>query len=483
MPTRLHALLLSVILALFCAAPRTATGTPDEALARACVFEVALTYGADNEVATPVQPGFLVRSRATGIVGVTSYMPLHGATSASARFAGSEGRYDLEILTAMPGRDVALVRLVPVSEQGQAPAPALSPEQFLDLAPGDLRAGQTVWSLQASRLTGEVRAAPGLLAIEDQGPRSSRRPFDAPGWLFAKENNRQHSGCPLVDERGRLVGINVWGWPGAGARPLGLTATTVDDLFGQYDQEQQRARNKGEELKPIRVRDARQKFAGLKRAGSVFPALHFSKPPGDPAVAKRLLLSLRDDLSCGMCTGTGQLTDKDGGKRPATRKEKCTQCKGAGVKDRDEFAKIARRAARALTSLPQGTDEFDKVVDAFSDGVGTLVERRPPEFATRLREVGRAWFDPDRAERGDAVMFIGSIAGDGALGDWEKDVVVVELTDTKVRALAVAPEDSKLGKKGSALIAGVVAGFITGADGTPWIVLERVTAVPYSRRG
>lgn len=70
----------------------------------------------------------------------------------------------------------------------------------------------------------KAEAIAGLSKVQSQNVnRRADNPFDAPGWIYGNSNqDRLTSGCPMVDEQGRLVGINVWAWPGKESRPLGL---------------------------------------------------------------------------------------------------------------------------------------------------------------------------------------------------------------------------------------------------------------------
>ncbi|HLO40762.1 MAG TPA: hypothetical protein VK176_07045 [Phycisphaerales bacterium] len=458
---------------------------PTEGLARSVVFEISLAYGSKSSpIGTPIQPGFLVESTIPGIIGVTSFMGLNGATNATARFMDSDTPLEVEILTANPARDVALIRLTP-----SVPDPTFA-ERKLKLAPGEPRNGQSLWTLRASPTTGEVAAKVGLISIDDQGSRRSDRPFDAPGWLFATENNRQYSGSPLVDEEGRLAGINTWGWPSAQARPLGLNAVTVDDLFKKYQEAAKNAANLGKELKPIKVRDARREFGSIKSVGTVFPVLRYDHD-GSADKARGEAAGLLKGFQCTACEGDGTINEKtrerggsgEGSRQPRPPRgrpgNKCKACEGTGIKDKEAVVACAQRVARAITDIPLATDEYEKVLDQFAESAKELPGTVSSSVTKYLTEESRKWFDPERSPRGDAIMFTGSLSRDPSLAQWEKDVAIITPASGKARIMAIAPEDVKLGSGGGGtLFVGVIAGVVTGKNGEPWIVLDRVTAVP-----
>lgn len=448
---------------------------PDTALARKVVFEVSVRYPGE-QVGRFVQPGFLVGEDG---VGITSYNALHGASRAEAVFADAAHPFEVVILRAKPSLDLALIRLVNAKDAGSPPA------DFLTMAPGDLRDRQPVWTLKSSVAFDETKAMPGIVTISSQNVgRNTAMAFDAPGWISGDINqDRRTSGCPLVDERGRLVGVSVWSWPGA-SRPAGLTARAVDELLAEYAEDVQKAQDKGQPAPTIAVKDAKQKYHDAKLIGSIFPRMAWpegSGPRADSANARAK--QLRSDLQCPACKGTGKGPESGSDKRRARRAD-CPACEGSKFQKGDVLARKVALSAAAITSVPPGTEAYETMLGNLAEGVEECSELNSAAFASRLNDVARTQLDPKRIKRGEAVMFTGALQSDRALAEWDKDVVIISpgwSDDTRI--LAVSHDDGgKLGRAQSAVFVGIVTGTVTAGRDKNYVVLERVSAVPLRSR-
>lgn len=485
MPVVLRVLVTIAACVLGSATRAAAVDPPSTDLARRMVFEVSVQYPG-VQVGRLVQPGFLV---AEGGVGVTSYNALHGATAARAVFAGDPGSYEVVILRAEPSRDLALVRLKPADED----TPAL--ERYLPIAPGDLRDRQPVWTLKSSVVLDETKAAAGMVEVSSQNVgRNPGLAFDAPGWIGADVYQDRHtSGCPLVDERGRLVGLQVWSWPGEATRPVGLTARAIDDLLLAYADDCKKARDRDQPEPSIAVSDARRVYQGKVLIGSVFPRMSWgsvaaSRADGPNAEAKRLA----DNLKCSACSGSGRVPAKGGtpsrtGGVPgrASRQETCSACDGQRFLPPDRFEGVVARAARAIAAVPHGTDAHDALLGSLAEGAAASSAIDARTFASRLNDITRKQFDPSRLRRGDAVMFVGTLSRDRHLSAWDRNVAIINPGwDAKTRILAISHDDGgSLDRAQQALIVGVVSGIVTArpiphVGAQTCVVLDRVTAVP-----
>ncbi len=452
---------------------------PDDDLARSTVFEVSVQYpGA--QVGRLVQPGFLVGA---GGVGITSYNALHGAATAQAVFAGSEGTYKVVVLRAEPSLDLALIRLEP--QEGTEAAL----DTFLSLAPGDIRDREPVWTLKSSVVLDETKAVPGIVEVSSQNiGRNPGLAFDAPGWITGNLYQDRHtSGCPMVDERGRLVGIQVWSWPGSSSRPVGLTARVVDDLLAGYEEDCRKASERGQPAPAFAVSDVRRQYQGKKLIGSIFPRMEWTSSRAESAnmEAKRLA----QNLMCTTCEGTGKGEAKPRSKREpiAPRTPPCAACEGNKFLPKEKFEAVVGRAARTIAGVPQGTEAYDTLLKNLHEGAAACMSIDSRVFQGRLTEVARVQLDPERMKRGEVVMFVGTLSRQPALSNWDaKAAIVRPAWDAKASVLALSPDDGgKLDSNQQALIIGVVSGFVTIRPHYPYeprqemcIVLDRVTAVP-----
>lgn len=470
LPRPHFAALTSVVLSAAC----FAADQPDKKLATDTVFEVSVKY-AGEQMPEIVQPGFLVGPEG---VAITSYNALHSAIAANAQFFDQKSQYKVVLLAAEVSLDLALIKLLPAGE-GTPPITT-----HLSLAPGDLKDGQPVWTLRASNTMDEAKAIAGLSKIQTQNVnRRADNPFDAPAWIYGNSNqDRQTGGCPMVDEEGRLVGINVWAWPGAESRPLGLTAKVVDDLLLKYRDESKRAAEKGEPAPTTQIAQLKEKYHDEKLIGSIFPRIGWP-PRGDTTLAKAQAHNLRSACLCQTCDGDGKTTSKETDKRGKTRtkSETCDKCNGTGILPEDKLEKIGARAARAICSVPPGSEAYDDIVDELASSARELYKANRSSFTARINESARERLDPKRIKRGDAIMLVGSLNRRPPKGAaWDKDVAHISTSwDDKAQILAIAPDDGgKLDSGRSALIVGVVAGYVTAGRDNRWIVMERVTAVP-----
>lgn len=440
---------------------------PDAKLAQQMVFEVTVQY-AGTQVGRLVQPGFLVGEAG---MGVTSYNALHSAQSARATFAGQPGAYEVLILRAEPSLDLALIRLKPEKD-----APALT--SYLKPAVGDLKDRQPVWTLQSSVAFDDTKASPGIVQVSSENTSHSKDlAFDAPGWIGGNVYQDRHtSGCPLVDERGRLIGVQVWSWPGPG-RPVGLTAKAVDDIVQAYSDDCDKAKAKGEDPPQIRVSEARVKFHDKKLISAVFPQMVWdAKAASGAERAKSEAKLLATNLKCKACDGTGKANDS----KKKGRAAKCEVCDGAKIVDETKFKAIIQRAADAIAAVQPGTDTYDAVLTLLADAADECAKLNERAFSARLNDDARTQLDPKRIKRGEAVMFSGSLSRERTLSNWDKDVaVIVPGWDAKTKILAIAPDDAgKLDSHESALIVGVVSGFVSVGPSQQCVVLGRVMVVP-----
>ncbi|HYE61602.1 MAG TPA: serine protease [Phycisphaerales bacterium] len=470
-------------------------GQPTTRLAETAVFELTVTYDTDI-VAQPIQPGFLVGPSG---VGITSYNALHTARAAKARFLHQpDVYYKVELMTAEPGRDLALVKLSPMKEE----SPAI--EVFLPLAPGELKDRQPVWTLISSSYPDEIKAKAGIADIVHEklnpNPRINPQgqeeiePFVAPGWIYSTlQQNRTHSGCPLVDDQGRLVGINVWSWPSAAARPVGLTQNSVDDLLKKYREETERAKAKGEGPPMMPITAARSKYREQKLIGSVFPRLNWPAVAGKGAEATALAGNFASSLTCNLCKGKGTITErgiipkeKAGGRlrqgREEVRNKKCPECEGSKVIDAEKIWAKSARVARAIASLDPADEQHRKVLDKLAESAAEVHRLNGAEFSKRLKAQAREQLNPRSVQRGEAVMFIGALQA-ADLQNWDKEVERISVSwDNRAGLLAVAPACPQIDRGQQALFVGVVSGFVTGRRGDQWVVLERVSGVPLHAR-
>lgn len=451
---------------------------PDSALAKSTVFELAISHDC-KQVGSVIQPGFLVGSDG---VGVTSYNALHGATGATARFHGSDVEYKVTILTAQPSQDLALIKLTPPSGDSGGTL------KHLLLAPGEVQNGQTVWTLRSLVVEDEAKAIPGLASVGTQNLRGweSNSPFESPRWIFAnKHQDRNTSGCPLVDEQGRVVGINVWAWPAAELRPLGLTGKVVDDLLTKYRSEKVKGDNKNEPMPAISVAQAKSKYNDQRLIGSIFPRLAYPKGTGPLDEARAQAKALESTVICRTCSGRGEVDTKiirDQGQKSfyVPKKERCSACNGSRFVDKDKLGPNCARAAHTICRVSPGCDGYEKMIDMLEESANQIQAVGGGTFVKRLNEFTRERIDLKRIKRGEAIMFVGSLSRDKVLTAWEKDVAVVNVPwDAKAGVLAIAPDDGgKLDGRNRALIVGVVTGFVTARQADQWIVLDRVVAVP-----
>lgn len=457
---------------------------PTSALARAVVFEVTVQYST-APVALPIQSGFLVGPEG---VGVTSYSSLHSAKGATAKFVDSPITYKVDVLTAEPTIDLALVKLTPQTEGSGVL------EKFLPLAPGDLQDRQPVWTLKASASTMESDATAGiadvhLRKLKGIGSEEKDQPFEAPAWIYSRvSQDRRSPGFPLVDERGRLVGINVWAWPTGQDKPMALTGTVVDQLLNKYKDEVDLAAKKKQPPPVVPIASLRTKYHDDKLVGSTFPRLSWPEGRDNVENARGEANRLADSVRCQECKGVGTREDRittttsGGGRRPGTtsfdsKKITCEKCEGKKLTP--NVWPIAARTAKAIANASQGSEKFDDVLVQLKASMEEVNKLNGSEFLKRLNEEAREHLTLKKLKRGDPVMFTGSLSDDAALREWDKDVQRVNVPwDNRAGILVVSPETQNLNRGQGALFVGVVSGFVTVRRDEHWIVLERVSAVP-----
>jgi len=159
----------------------------------------------------------------------------------------------------------------------------------------------------------------------------------------------------------------------------------------------------------------------------------------------------------------------------------CKSCKGSRFCAKEKMGPCCDRAAAAIADLVPACEGYDDVLKCLIGSSARVSALGALRFSERINECAREKLNSRRLQRGQAIMFVGKIARNASLTDWEKDMAVASIdgAGSTFKILAVAPDDAgRLDPKQSAIIVGVVTGMVSARRGEDWIVLDRVMAVP-----
>jgi len=206
---------------------------------------------------------------ADGLV-IASQLALGDAEAVRVTPGGSEP-HDAEVLGRDPSLDLALLRVS---------GPSLSPLSFV--APDDLRVGQ--WTVALARPGEAIRASARIVGV--LGP-ELRTPLGGKLDRYIESDRgfpRGFSGGPLLDVRGRALGMNTSGvFRGA---DLTVPTPTLERAIAELLAHGKVRRGYlGVGVQPVRLPDALRAQTGSERA-----LLVLSVEPGSPAAAGGVLL-------------------------------------------------------------------------------------------------------------------------------------------------------------------------------------------------
>lgn len=388
--------------------------------------------------------------------------------------------------------DVAILRLDPTSDRWQKSV------QPLDVAQDVPSAGAEVFAMganpsgrfvlgkakvQQTQLTESLSPALGKqLGVGGSGGGGRWIVTDLPVSIDA-------SGGALVDGLGRLMGLNVWVWPGQMQGGLATSASQVDalrqsvDAFSSMSMEQVR------------------KAAGAAIGRSTFPVL-ITSGQFDPQRLQRATNHANDTTICVQCKGEGHLTvQRQVGYTPGTMRKPiyesrdlpCSRCEGTGLNHAGVVFDVLAEVAGSLAFVKREDEDFKRIEQWTEQTLGEIGKRHTVELAKALNDQA----DGRMAEAGGAgklavgqpVVVLGWMDKLKLEGEAE-DPMVVKLTDgAKEQTIILRDVDLTPGSPGSsgratrtktALVGGLLAGYVTDASNQRVPVLQKcfVISVP-----
>jgi len=236
--------------------------------------------------------GFLIGDRGLGI---TSFSVLQRAKKAGhVVFDDIESELDFDVLGVDTTANLALVR-VDLSDVFELRRPV--PLRFRDEPLGE---GESIHVVGDWRLAGGARrAVSGTVSAVERcsdlpGPlRRTTGCSPASVWMRTDAPiHVTHTGGPVLDDNGDVVGLSTWAWTGNDAESLAIAADELRGLVTRF-----------EDAEPLNLARERRGWRRIELAQSAFPILEMDQRD---RVTKTLTSAraLRRQVPCPTCDGT-----------------------------------------------------------------------------------------------------------------------------------------------------------------------------------
>lgn len=443
-----------------------------EQLARDALLLVVARPPADPRFPSPidrrveiVQPAFRVGAEGLAI---TRWAALRGAAALEAELLGSAERRAVLVLGLDPASDLALLRISErATAKGAPPPDATASERGLELAPSDAS------PLEDEARTLHVDAHSGATAVL------------ATSAATAPARRGTLGGSPIVDGRGRLLGLWDWSFPSSSALPSITSLRSIAELVGQHA--------RAEPIPPSQLAEARA--APLSRS---LPFLRFARAESRDPLAEVVQRGneLERELLCAACGGKGEFTNPgkksvspEGGVGRASpaRTGPCPVCRSNGLRlESDQWSRLRILASKVARLDLADAGLRESARRALEESVGRAVRAGRISFLERTNAQAAAALRPEELVAGRALCL--SIPE----AEWKRSVEVPG--ERPARALSTqlfgdlllcGPGASDALAEGrTALVFGVVAGFVStpSAPSGRCAVLERCLVVPLADR-
>lgn len=443
-----------------------------------------------------------VRLRSSAIVispdgfAVTQYHPLHGAEGATVTVRGIEEPQSVELWSAEPSLDLALIKL-PKGVVAKAGVHAMP------LAERGPQVEQTVWLLGLTydgRPTVSVGAVQAIASHTQLSPQLRRAlPFEhVSQWVQTTAPvTVTDSGGPLVNAGGELVAMAVWTWPQPqqsspssphhrrGSRtppPQTYMALSGNHVRALYERRPGSA---------ITFERARSQFALARSPHMRLPRIDLAGET-TPANLRRAAQVFADTAVCAMCDGEGKvelekesrdrMLEQLSGRNPKevdqqraneqARTIDCPRCNGLGFEKPETLLRLGKNVVEALAT----TDPTHPLVQREYVNVHMKLREaladHPSRLAEPLNTEARRHLHRMAPRVGTPILFFGAKEKIEELEDHPGRPLLMSLGDAEPRMIVHDTVVYDHNLNDIVLVGGLLAGFVSDETGNLVPVIE-----------
>jgi putative serine protease PepD len=399
---------------------------------------------------------------------VTNFHVVANGKDAEALFDGGGTAVPVELVAIRPEFDLALIR-IPMNHTALK---GVSPPH-LAVASGPSPVGTSVWALGFPSMgftvtRGIVSENRAFSQLPEQIKKAFR--FDAGSeWIQTDCTiNPGNSGGPLVDSAGMVIGVNT----------LRLEDGTNKGVFYALGARHIQSILAETHTKPIGFSQA-VKAAAANAPAIAFPWLDIDDDvPADQVVGAAR--SFQKTSACKKCDGKGSVTTRrivgrEGIQRTPiynTTTDTCPACKGSLYSSSGDVWRgatiLAQRLSQMRTADPNSARTNQLVVQSLQKATDAGV----PEFASMVNATAVTNITGTLIEVGSPVVCVGRVVRDIAADAGTSRLMVITIADRNIAMIVSMPKVVAAATGDIAVVGGLLAGRLTGGDGTLFPVLQ-----------
>ena len=407
---------------------------------------------------------------------------LRGAAAVDAAVAGVDEPLVAKLVTVDLNVGLALLEL----DATFAPAAraALRPLALADQTP---RPGDRVWI--ASMLAGQPRlsAAPVDAVVGydelDRDLKAALTPAAASKWIQVQGGvSTQQSNAACLNAGGELVGLAVWAWADRAEVAGILSAEHIRPLIENPPAE------------PMTLAMLNEMLASIDLPHLTFPTI---EPVADQSAdyLRRINGALRTSAECRVCDGTGVRADRKlvgyettGNLRKSIYHVvylECGTCEGTGLRDPQTLGRSLDSVVSTAARLNSGTGDVVATLEAVRDNLRQLTLGHYDAMTALVNGEAKALIAGGPANIGQPIVMVGSYFDQVQLPGEPQPLMGVKLENPDdrrapaVKALVTRPRLVEAGDSRTAMVTGLLAGFVQQApDQPPVAVVSHGLVIP-----
>jgi len=290
----------------------------------------------------------------------------------------------------------------------------------------------------------------------------------------------QQSGAPVLNRAGELVGIAAWAWTSRSRSAAVLSATHVQSLI------------ESRKTEPIVLNALDQMTATVK-----LPRMSFARiETTDDQTAeelRRVTAVLRAAGNCRACDGSGAIMERKrvgyetfGTMRRAIYHnvyDHCAICEGTGLNDAETLKRTVGTVVTAAARLDANADDVTSSFEAVRDALRDLSLGHFQAVAELLNDQAKQTFVGGARKIGQPVVMIGTYIDEvelpGETQHFRGVRIESETRGNETKALVVDPRYVDTAESSTAMITGILAGFIQQeADQSPVPLISHGLVIP-----
>lgn len=410
--------------------------------------------------------GFLI---ADGGFAITNFHVIQGATSAVARFTGSDTPIAVELFAARADLDLALIRL------NLADVPGLQNVIPLGIETSAPAEGQDVWAVGFPKDPGYTvtRGVVSGVHPHAQLPKRLQQSLGHTSqsvWIQTEATiNSGNAGGPLVNIDGRVVAVNTWVWQQGVNQFLALSGTHINELL------------KSKPDQPLTFAKAAVQYSQVRSASGSFPRV-IIKTNGDPEKLITTAQALRNAIGCKTCNNKGIIRQRvqDGytyegpvaHPKYVTKTRVCPTCRGTLIQNRGNLNKVAAVFVTTLAGADPLHPRYEDATNFTKHTLSEVLKKNTRGMQKLLNGEAHRLFSSETEQIGAPIIAIGNLVRNIRLSGENKRLQVFKFGKSKQQLVISDARLIETTGPGTVIVAGVLAGFIDGPDGEPIPVIQ-----------